>query len=97
MEEPAGDFEPALHTAGEVFDKIMLPALKLHDIEHLVDPFLGELVVKVVEVGMELQVLVGRQTCIKRRILKDEADGGPDLIGVFCAVKTSDLRAAACR
>ena len=79
----------------KVLDEVVLPALEFHDVEHLVDPLLRELAVKVVEVGVELQVLVGREAGIERRVLKDEADGGPDLVGILCAVVSGDLGGSA--
>ena len=55
---------------------------------------LRKLAVEVVEIGVELQVLVGREPGIEGRVLEDEADGRPDLVGVFCAVVSRDLGAA---
>jgi len=90
VEEPPGDLKSPLHAAGEIFNEVVLAVRELDDFEHLVDPFVGQRPVEVVEIGVELEVLVCREPGVEGRVLKDDADGGPDLVGVLGTVVSRD-------
>ena len=77
VQQPAGDLQPALHAAGEGAHERMAPVGQPDDVEHVLDALLADAARDVVEHGVELQVLIGREPVVERGVLEDHADRLP--------------------
>jgi len=95
VQEAAGDLEPSLHASREVLDEVVLPTVNsttasISSIRLPVSLWSG------CRDSMEPEVLIGREAGIERRVLKDEADRGADLVRLPYAVVSGDGRRASC-
>src|SRR5260370_28091684 len=75
----------------------MAPVAQADDAQHVFDALGPEALGDVIEHGVKDQVFLSRQPVVERRVLKDHADGLPDLIRLREDIETGQDRAAASR
>ena len=74
VEDAAGEVDLAAHPAGEGADRVMAAVLQFEQGQHLLDPVPQLGPPEPVEPARQLQVLLGRELAVERRLLEDEAD-----------------------
>ena len=97
VHQPAGDLQPPPHAAAERPDHAVLAVVEADHLEHLPHPRRDQRGLDAVELGMQLEVLLGGQVAVERRVLEDEADVAADVVALAHHVVAGDLRAPARR
>ena len=92
VQQRAGDREPLEHAARERAHQVEPAVVELDGREQLVDAVLR--VVDAVQVGEELEVLLGGEVGVEQRVVADEADALAQLDRVLDHVEADDLRRA---
>src|SRR5205823_1328949 len=97
MQQAAGDLQAPLHAARKSLDLGMTPVAQADDAQHLFDALGPEALRDVIEHGVKDQVFLRCESVIERWVLKDHADGLPDLVRLREDIETGQDRAAASR
>ena len=82
VDEPAGYLQPSPHPSGVGLDLPVGRVLEPHELEQLLSALLGHAPGDPIEVCAEADVLVSREVLVGGVLLRDDADGGPDVVGV---------------
>jgi hypothetical protein len=94
VQEAPGDLEPPHHPAGERHDLAVPPFGEADHRQDLVDPSRDEVPGDAVQLGVELQVDLGREVGVERRVLEDQPDVAADRVTVPHDVVPGDKRGA---
>ena len=95
VQEAAGDFEAALHSAGEGFDVGILALPEFEELEQVLGALGAELAGDVVEDSVEVHVFVRGLLVVEAGILEDDAETLAGLLLADGRVEAVELDAAA--
>jgi hypothetical protein len=91
VEQAAGDLQPSPHAAGEGAYERVAACRQADEIQHRVDPGGQRRAREGVQVGVEAEVLPGREVPVQRGLLEDETETAPHPPGRRPRVVPGDL------
>jgi len=97
MEKAAGDFETALHAAGELLDLVVAALPELKELEELLGALAADFCRYTVEHAVDLHVLPSSKVLVERGVLKDDAEAAARFVLAPLRVETVKLYGAAGR
>jgi len=77
VQQAPGDLQTALHAAGVGADQAFAPVPQAHHLQHLTYPRRDRRLRHAVQVGVEAQVLLGREVAVQRGVLEHQPDVAP--------------------
>ncbi len=94
VHQPAGNFEPAAHSAGERLGLRIAPLGQVDGFQHVVDVLFSLGPGYAVELGVDAQVLFDRQILVAGHRLRNDADHAAHLIRILGHIVAADDRLA---
>ena len=92
VQQTASDLQAPLHPTGVRGDHASASLPELDHLEDVAQPLLGEVSGYPIQLGVEPQVLLGRQVLVERRVLEDQTDVPSDVGRMRRHIETGDLR-----
>ena len=77
MQQPAGDLEASLHTAGKRLDQVIAAVPELEHLEQDLGPLPPNLARHVIQHAVDVHVLPRREIAVETRVLEHDAEAPP--------------------
>ena len=97
MQKAPRDFQPPLHSARECSNDGMAAVKQVNQPKYILNPGIEDARGKIVEHGVEPEILLGGETVVERLVLEDEADTASNVVWRGQHIETCHRGLAACR